>query len=69
MADQRFAVGFGVDLGNAIVWFPDREPNLEVPVVPGNPGGAGSDPTAIAARYQAKGNIFIGNDQNIWIYS
>lgn len=32
-------------------------------------GGAGSDPTAIAARYQAKGNIFIGNDQNIWIYS
>jgi hypothetical protein len=32
-------------------------------------GGVGNDPTAIAARYQAKGNIFIGNDQNIWIYS
>ena len=32
-------------------------------------GGVGSDPTAIAARYQAKGNIFIGNDQEIWIYS
>jgi len=32
-------------------------------------GGAGSDPTAIASRYQANGNIFIGNDQSIWIYS
>lgn len=32
-------------------------------------GGVGSDPTAIAARYQAKGNIFIGADEGIWIYS
>ena len=32
-------------------------------------GGVGNDPTAVAARYQAKGNIFIGGDENIWIYS
>jgi hypothetical protein len=31
--------------------------------------GAGADPTAAAARYTAKGNIFVGNDENIWIYS
>lgn len=31
--------------------------------------GIGTDPTAVAARYQAKGNIFIGSDENIWIYS
>jgi hypothetical protein len=32
-------------------------------------GGVGNDPTAVAARYQAKGNLFIGADENIWIYS
>lgn len=31
--------------------------------------GASADPTAIAARYQAKGNIFVGSDDEIWIYS
>lgn len=31
--------------------------------------GAGTDPTAVAARYQVAGNIFVGTDQNIWIYS
>lgn len=31
--------------------------------------GAGTDPTAVAVRYQVKGNIFIGSDENIWIYS
>lgn len=31
--------------------------------------GAGADPTAAPARYTAKGNIFVGNDENIWIYS
>jgi len=31
--------------------------------------GAGTDPTAVASRYQAGGNIFIGTDQEIWIYS
>ena len=31
--------------------------------------GAGTDPTVVAARYQAKGNIFVGTDENIWIYS
>ncbi len=31
--------------------------------------GAGSDPTAAPARYIAKGNIFVGTDQTIWIYS
>jgi hypothetical protein len=31
--------------------------------------GTGIDPTAIASRYQAGGNIFIGTDQEIWIYS
>jgi hypothetical protein len=31
--------------------------------------GAGTDPTVVASRYQAGGNIFIGTDQEIWIYS
>lgn len=31
--------------------------------------GAGTDPTVVAARYQVKGNIFIGSDEGIWIYS
>jgi hypothetical protein len=31
--------------------------------------GAASDPTAIDSRYQAKGNLFIGLDGGIWIYS
>ena len=31
--------------------------------------GAGTDPTVVAARYQVKGNIFIGSDENVWIYS
>lgn len=31
--------------------------------------GAGIDPTAAPARYQVGGNIFIGTDENIWIYS
>ena len=31
--------------------------------------GAGTDPTVVAARYQVKGNIFIGSDESIFIYS
>lgn len=31
--------------------------------------GSGEDPTSVASRYQAAGNIFIGTDENIWIYS
>lgn len=31
--------------------------------------GVGTDPTVVDARYQVKGNIFIGSDENIWIYS
>ena len=31
--------------------------------------GSGTDPDATAARYDQKGNIFIGTDENIWIYS
>jgi hypothetical protein len=31
--------------------------------------GAGTDPTVVAARYQVKGNIFIGSDEGVWIYS
>jgi hypothetical protein len=31
--------------------------------------GAASDPTAIDSRYQVKGNLFIGLDEGIWIYS
>jgi len=31
--------------------------------------GAGTDPTAAPSRYQAAGNIFVGTDQEIWIYS
>lgn len=31
--------------------------------------GAGDDPTAIDSRYQAKGNIFVANNEDIFIYS
>ena len=31
--------------------------------------GAGIDPTASPARYQVAGNIFVGTDEGIWIYS
>lgn len=31
--------------------------------------GASGDPTSAPSRYVAKGNIFIGNDETIWIYS
>jgi hypothetical protein len=31
--------------------------------------GAGTDPNAAPARYDAAGNIFVGTDENIWIYS
>jgi hypothetical protein len=31
--------------------------------------GAGTSPTAAPARYQVNGNIFIGTDEGIWIYS
>jgi hypothetical protein len=31
--------------------------------------GAGTDPTVVDVRYQVKGNIFIGSDENVWIYS
>lgn len=31
--------------------------------------GVGTDPTAVATRYSAKGNLFIGTDENIWVYS
>jgi len=31
--------------------------------------GAGTDPSAAPARYIAKGNLFIGSDEAIWIYS
>lgn len=31
--------------------------------------GAGTDPTVVDARYQVKGNIFIGSDESIYIYS
>lgn len=31
--------------------------------------GAGTDPDAAPARYDAAGNIFVGTDENIWIYS
>ena len=31
--------------------------------------GTGTDPDAAPARYDAKGNIFVGTDENIWIYS
>jgi hypothetical protein len=31
--------------------------------------GASGDPTSAPARYVAKGNIFVGNDETIWIYS
>tara|TARA_R100000541_G_scaffold13110_4_gene21935 strand:- start:2255 stop:3877 length:1623 start_codon:yes stop_codon:yes gene_type:complete len=31
--------------------------------------GAGIDPDATPARYDKKGNIFVGTDQGIWIYS
>ena len=31
--------------------------------------GAGTDPDAAPARYDKKGNIFVGTDEAIWIYS
>lgn len=31
--------------------------------------GAGTDPTVVDARYQVKGNLFVGSDEGIWIYS
>jgi hypothetical protein len=31
--------------------------------------GAGTDPDAAPARYDAAGNIFVGTDEAIWIYS
>lgn len=31
--------------------------------------GTGTDPDAAPARYDKAGNIFVGTDQNIWIYS
>jgi hypothetical protein len=31
--------------------------------------GTGTDPDATATRYDQKGNIFVGTDANIWIYS
>ncbi len=31
--------------------------------------GSGTDPNAAPARYDAAGNMFIGTDENIWIYS
>jgi len=31
--------------------------------------GTGTNPTTVASRYQVGGNIFIGTDQEIWIYS
>ena len=31
--------------------------------------GASADPASAPTRYQAKGNIFVGSDSNIWIYS
>jgi len=31
--------------------------------------GASGDPATAPARYAAKGNLFIGSDETIWIYS
>jgi len=31
--------------------------------------GASGDPTTAPAKYVAKGNIFVGSDETIWIYS
>lgn len=31
--------------------------------------GAGTDPDAVDAQYGKKGNLFVGTDENIWIYS
>tara|TARA_R110000824_G_scaffold364559_1_gene552941 strand:+ start:7681 stop:9009 length:1329 start_codon:yes stop_codon:yes gene_type:complete len=31
--------------------------------------GTGTDPNAVASRYDAKGNIFVGTDEEIWIYA
>jgi hypothetical protein len=31
--------------------------------------GGGVSPTSVPVRYQANGNIFIGSDESIWIYS
>ena len=32
-------------------------------------GAVGALPTATIAKYTKKGNIFVGSDQAIWIYS
>ena len=31
--------------------------------------GTAATPTGVAGRYSAKGNLFIGNDESIWIFS
>ena len=31
--------------------------------------GTGTNPTAVDTRYSAKGNIFVGTDENVWVYS
>lgn len=31
--------------------------------------GGAATPTGVAGRYEAKGNLFIGNDESIWIWS
>lgn len=31
--------------------------------------GIGTDPSVVDTRYNKKGNIFVGTDENIWIYS
>jgi hypothetical protein len=31
--------------------------------------GTNGSPTSVASRYQKKGNIFVGTDESIWIYS
>lgn len=31
--------------------------------------GTGTDPNSVASRYDAKGNIFVGTDEEIWIYA
>ncbi len=59
---SRWGVTSSFDpLGNTIV--PDAFMTVNVS------DGSANDPTAIAARYQKNGNIFIGNTGDIWIYS
>ena len=59
---SRWGVTSSFDpLGNTIV--PDTFMTVNVS------DGSANDPTAIAARYQKNGNIFIGNTGDIWIYS